>query len=140
MKSPSTEIPQTSHLLAVSSLRLLPSPLCLFTIVMADGRECYLSLPSYQQASSTDAALQVNEARALRVAEIMNDFRTLQFHISQHQIDAPSQDEYWEEGYVVARQCAAEAQAILATHFNPGLVVQGSDNGDGEQERLQLQR
>jgi len=67
----------------------------------------------------------------------MNDFRTLQFHVAQHQVQ-PSQEEYWEEGYVVMRQCAAESQAILATHFNPG-TVQGV-NGDGEQERMQLQR
>jgi hypothetical protein len=67
----------------------------------------------------------------------MNDFRTLQFHISQHQME-PTQEEYWEEGYVVMRQCAAESQAILATHFNPGFI-QG-DHGDGEHERMQLQR
>jgi hypothetical protein len=67
----------------------------------------------------------------------MNDFRTLQFHISQHRIEPP-QEQYWEEGYVVLRQCAAESQAILATHFNPG-NIQGAD-GDGEFERMQLQR
>ena len=67
----------------------------------------------------------------------MNDFRTLQFHIAQHQVQAPQED-YWEEGYVVMRQCAAESQAILATHFNPG-AIQGAV-ADGEHERMQLQR
>jgi hypothetical protein len=73
----------------------------------------------------------------MRVAEIMNDFRTLQFHIAQHRME-PAPEEYWEEGYVVMRQCAAESQAILATHFNPG-SIQGAA-GDGEIERMQLQR
>jgi len=72
----------------------------------------------------------------MRVAEIMNDFRTLQIHISRMR-PQPSADEYWEEGYTVLRQCAAEAQAILATHFNPGVL--GSSLNGGEQEKRQLQ-
>ena len=67
----------------------------------------------------------------MRILEIMNDFRTLQHHISSHvtrpQSTPPDQASLYLDGYVVMRQCSAEAQAILATHFNPG--AQGLHGG-----------
>ncbi|KKY18409.1 hypothetical protein UCRPC4_g04945 [Phaeomoniella chlamydospora] len=87
----------------------------------------------------------LNEARSLRILEIMNDFRTLQLHISSHlqrpQARVPDNNAIYEEGYVVLRQCSADAQAILATHFNPGsLGLQNSDFGEGEVQKATLQR
>ena len=79
----------------------------------------------------------VNEARALRVVEIINDFRTLQIHISQLKSDPPSGAER-EEGYVVMSQCVGEAQHLLAAQFNPESAQQLS--GNGEREKMQLQR
>lgn len=75
----------------------------------------------------------------------MNDFRTLQLHISAQiqrpQARAPDSSSMYEEGYVVLRQCGAEAQAILATHFNPGsLGLQGVDGGEGDAQKVALQR
>ena len=75
----------------------------------------------------------------------MNDYRTLQMHISAQlsrpQCSPQDNDSYYEEGYVVLRQCSAEAQAILATHFNPGSMnLQGGNVGAGEAERASLQR
>lgn len=67
-----------------------------------------------------------NEARALRVLEIMNDFRTLQVHttslVTREEANPPDQTAYYLDGYVVLRQCNAEAQAILASHYNPGNI------------------
>ncbi|MCJ1254044.1 hypothetical protein MMC24_001858 [Lignoscripta atroalba] len=78
----------------------------------------------------------LNDARAMRVAEVMNDFRTLQHYIMQLQTNTPASD-YYEEGYTILRQCHAEAQAVLAAHFNESQQVPGSA---GEQQRRQLQR
>lgn len=86
-----------------------------------------------------------NEARALRVLEIMNDFRTLQVHITslvtRTEANPPDQASYYLDGYVVLRQCNAEAQAILATHYNPGSL--GLESGrvpDTEVQKATLQR
>ena len=78
--------------------------------------------------------LLVNEARAMRVAEIMTDFRNLQHYLSQLQA-TPTAEEYYLEGYSLLRQCVQEAQAILQTPFAAGTTAAG---GDPEQERQQL--
>lgn len=78
-----------------------------------------------------------NEARALRVSELINDFRTLLVHISQLKLDATEMAEV-AQGYVLMRQCVAEAQELLASQFD----IQSIQNlqGDGEFEKVQLQR
>lgn len=120
---------------------------------MADGCEySTLTRPAWNQhdevmkriADTTLRSL-VNQARAMRILEIMNDFRTLQLHISSHvsraQANPPDQASYYHDGYVVMRQCAAEAQAILATHFNPGSMgLQGGAAGEGEVQKATMQR
>lgn len=87
----------------------------------------------------------VNQARAMRILEIMNDFRTVQLHISSHvsraQSNPPDQASYYSDGYVVMRQCSAAAQAILATHFNPGSMGMPSGRpGESESEKATMQR
>ena len=77
--------------------------------------------------------------------EIMNDFRTLQHHISslisRAQANPPDEQSYYLDGYVVLRQCAAESQAILATHFNPGSVgLQTGHAAQPEVHKATLQR
>ncbi|KAK5064552.1 hypothetical protein LTR84_000385 [Exophiala bonariae] len=86
-----------------------------------------------------------NEARALRILEIMNDFRTLQLHISslitRNEAHPPDQHSYYLDGYVVLRQGAAESQAILATHYNPGnLGLQAGNIPETEVQKATLQR
>jgi hypothetical protein len=81
----------------------------------------------------------------MRILEIMNDFRTVQLHISSHvtraQANPPDQESYYHDGYVVMRQCSAEAQAILAGHYNPGnLGMQAGGAGDGEAQKTTMQR
>nr|KAK5446074.1 hypothetical protein LTR18_003993 [Exophiala xenobiotica] len=121
-------------------------------VTMADGR----AYPGLQQVASdmrgcvrgrvTDSpAVAGNEARAMRVLEVMNDFRTLQLHISSliTRIEAhpPDQPSYYLDGYVVLRQCAADSQAILATHFNPGNIgLQAGQVDESEVTKATLQR
>ena len=86
-----------------------------------------------------------NEARALRVLEIMNDFRTLQLQITslvtRAEASPADQSAYYLDGYVVLRQCNAEAQAILATHYSPGsLGIEPGRIPDTEVQKATLQR
>ncbi len=101
-----------------------------------------LDLLECTRVSLTYAA--VNEARALRVVEIMNDFRTIQLHISSHisrnQAHPPDPQFYYADGYVVLRQCSAEGQAILATHFNPGTLGLSGGINESEVQKATLQR
>lgn len=81
----------------------------------------------------------------MRILEIMNDFRTLQHHISsivtRPAASPPDQESYYLDGYVVLRQCAAESQAILASHYNPGnLGLQSGSVSSSEVEKATLQR
>ena len=112
----------------------------LLTDPMADGST---SKRSKSTASANDGP--ENEARALRVLEIMNDFRTVQVHITslvtRAEASPPDQAAYYLDGYVVLRQCNAEAQAILATHYNPGsLGLEGGRVPDTELQKATLQR
>ncbi|EEP82596.1 conserved hypothetical protein [Uncinocarpus reesii 1704] len=79
----------------------------------------------------------LNEARALRVTELMNDFRTLLLHISQLKTDSPLGEEH-EEGYALMRRCFHEAQSLISAQFNVESIQNG--NGDGEWQKVQLQR
>ena len=79
----------------------------------------------------------VNNARALRVAEIINDYRTLLVHISEQNVPIP-RDQFWEEGYVVMRQCLNDVQDLMASNYSPSLPESGRE--DEELEKTQLQR
>jgi len=76
----------------------------------------------------------LNHARAMRVAEIMNDFRNSQYHIANLQAN-PSAEDYYLEGYAWLRQCIAEAQALLNQAY--GHAPQDPD-GDAETEKSLL--
>jgi hypothetical protein len=75
----------------------------------------------------------------------MNDFRTLQLHINslitRSEASPPDQESYYLDGYVILRQCAAESQAVLAGHFNPGsLGLQAGNVPETEVQKAALQR
>jgi hypothetical protein len=76
----------------------------------------------------------VNHARAMRITEIMNDFRVLQIHISQIRAQ-PSREDAQLLGYQVLRAAIAQAQAVLGQPFDASLPPPG---GDIEQEKEQL--
>ncbi|PYI10162.1 hypothetical protein BO78DRAFT_234010 [Aspergillus sclerotiicarbonarius CBS 121057] len=78
----------------------------------------------------------LNEARALRVAEIINDYRTLLVHISQQNVQIPS-EEANEEGYKAIREGLAAAQALMSSNFNPTMTPAQSNV---ETEKAGLQR
>lgn len=78
----------------------------------------------------------VNQARAMRVAEIVADFRNIQHFIANIRANPPAH-EYYEEGYAVLRQCAEKAQALLSQPFTP---ESSSPQGNEDQEKLQLRQ
>jgi hypothetical protein len=53
----------------------------------------------------------------MRIAEIMNDFRALQYHIATLQA-TPRPEEYYLEGYTWLRHAISEAQSVLAREYN----------------------
>ncbi|KAK5094018.1 hypothetical protein LTR24_003826 [Lithohypha guttulata] len=112
---------------------------------MSDGSTSKRSFKGSSKAWAHANGEPENEARALRVLEIMNDFRTLQVHITslvtRAEASPPDQASYYLDGYVVIRQCSAEAQAILATHYNPGnLGVEPGNIPGTEVQKATLQR
>lgn len=54
----------------------------------------------------------VNMARAMRVAELMTDFRKLQHYMSSIRI-SPSAEDCHEEGFTVLRHCVVECYQFL---------------------------
>ncbi|KNG79904.1 hypothetical protein ANOM_011689, partial [Aspergillus nomiae NRRL 13137] len=78
---------------------------------------------------------EVNQARALRVAEIINDYRTLLVHISQQDIPVRAED-CGQPGYVVIRESLAAAQALMSSNYTPVVPTGGND---AETEKAELQ-
>lgn len=72
----------------------------------------------------------------MRVAELMNDYRTLLLHISQQEVTVLPED-YNEEGFAVLRECHAAAQILLSANYHPCPV---SGHGNAETEKAELQR
>ncbi len=79
--------------------------------------------------------LLVNQARAMRVAEIMNDYRNIHAFLAAIRA-SPTAEEYNEEGYLVLRRCVAEAQALLAQPFQ----ALNTGRGDEEHDKMHLRR
>ncbi|KAE8352595.1 hypothetical protein BDV28DRAFT_148885 [Aspergillus coremiiformis] len=78
----------------------------------------------------------LNQARALRVAEIINDYHTLLVHISQQNVPVPAED-CWEQGYVVIQESLVAAQALLASNYTPVMPPAGRNNAETEKAELQ---
>ncbi|CAE6994992.1 hypothetical protein P3342_000024 [Pyrenophora teres f. teres] len=77
----------------------------------------------------------LNDARAIRVAEIMTDFRTLVHHLATLR-PTPTPEEYYLDGYSMLRECMSEAQTILQTPFS-GSPAAGTGNPEYEKRQLQ---
>ncbi|KAL6707253.1 hypothetical protein ACN47E_004241 [Coniothyrium glycines] len=77
----------------------------------------------------------LNDARAIRVAEIMTDFRNLQHYLLSQLRVNPSAEEYYLEGYSLLRECMTTAQTVLQTPFaaSPGGV---GENPEAERQQL----
>ncbi|KAF7114069.1 hypothetical protein CNMCM5793_007049 [Aspergillus hiratsukae] len=79
----------------------------------------------------------LNQARALRVTEIINDYRTLLIHIPQQNVEVPPGDAH-EEGYVVLRDSIAAARTLMSASYSTRAVPTQASRE--ETERAELQR
>jgi len=71
----------------------------------------------------------VNEIRAMRISELISDFRAIQTYIAAIRT-RPSAEAYHEEGYVLLRRCVTEAQALLAQPFQAAPTGKGDEEGN----------
>ncbi|KAI2640318.1 hypothetical protein GGS21DRAFT_537990 [Xylaria nigripes] len=55
----------------------------------------------------------LNEYRTVRVAEVLSDFRTLQYYIAAAPTEPLNTEDYYTEGWAALRQCALDGQHIL---------------------------
>ncbi|KAK0116937.1 hypothetical protein ONS96_012782 [Cadophora gregata f. sp. sojae] len=55
----------------------------------------------------------LNDQRTARVADLLSDFRTLQYYIAAAPLDPEDPDDYYTEGYAALRQCSIDGQHIL---------------------------
>jgi hypothetical protein len=55
----------------------------------------------------------VNDQRAERVADLLSDFRTLQYYIAGAPTEPEHFDDYYCEGWAALRQCSIDGQHIL---------------------------
>lgn len=79
----------------------------------------------------------VNPYRQNRVAEILSDFRTLQYYIAAAPVDPDNMEDYYTEGWAALRQCALDGQNILNCAADTSVPQRGSTE---EQEKAELQQ
>lgn len=80
----------------------------------------------------------LNNNRAIRIAEILNDYRNIQTQIASVRF-SPPQDQMQQPAYVILRQCQQRAQALLATPFSGGQGI-GNPQRDDEATKASLRR
>lgn len=80
----------------------------------------------------------VNDQRTARVADLLSDFRNLQYWIAAAPVDPEYQEDYYTEGWAALRQCCLDGQHILncAAETNVPRVRGGPD----EQAKAELQQ
>lgn len=79
----------------------------------------------------------VNDARAMRVAELINDYRTLQLHISQQTAGVSSGGSQLDGHRVLAQGVAAARQLLDAGFVSAPVPDSGSS---GEVQKTQLRQ
>ncbi|RYP77458.1 hypothetical protein DL769_003412 [Monosporascus sp. CRB-8-3] len=80
----------------------------------------------------------LNEFRTARVAEVLSDFRTLQYYIAAAPVDPTNLDDYYTEGWAALRQCALDGQHIL--NVSADVTVPQTAGGEEEQARAELRQ
>ncbi|GKT45041.1 uncharacterized protein ColSpa_05222 [Colletotrichum spaethianum] len=74
----------------------------------------------------------------MRVAEILSDFRTLQYYIAAAPTDPANMEDYYTEGWAALRQCALDGQHVLNCAADTS--VPQVSGGPLEQEKAELKQ
>jgi len=80
----------------------------------------------------------LNNARAMRIAEVMNDYSLIQSRIVDLRQYLPTGNGL-EVGYAVLRQCLADARALLEIPFDGGKFSNPPSSGEATRKQLQRQ-
>ncbi|KAK0726950.1 hypothetical protein B0T26DRAFT_737784 [Lasiosphaeria miniovina] len=80
----------------------------------------------------------LNEYRTARVAEVLSDFRTLQYFIAAAPVNPNDMDDYYTEGWAALRQCALDGQHIL--NCAADITVPRTTGGPEEQAKAELKQ
>lgn len=79
----------------------------------------------------------LNDYRRMRVADVLSDFRTLQYYIAAAPTDPPNMEDYYGEGWAALRQCGLDGQHIL--NCAADTTVPEASNME-EQEKAELKQ
>ncbi|KAF5572504.1 uncharacterized protein FTJAE_1432 [Fusarium tjaetaba] len=80
----------------------------------------------------------LNEFRTMRVAEVLSDFRTLQYYIAAAPVDPEDTADYYTEGWAALRQCALDGQHILECGADTSVPT--PPGGEQEQVKAELKQ
>lgn len=80
----------------------------------------------------------MNEFRTARVAEILDDFRTLQYYIAAAPTEPSNSEDHYTEGWAALRQCAIDGQHILECAADTSVPT--PDGGEEEQRKAELKQ
>ncbi|KAF4785556.1 hypothetical protein HER10_EVM0007431 [Colletotrichum scovillei] len=80
----------------------------------------------------------LNDYRTTRVAEVLSDFRTLQYYIAAAPTDPSNMEDYYTEGWAALRQCSLDGQHILNCAADTS--VPQASGGTLEQEKAELRQ
>jgi hypothetical protein len=100
---------------------------------MADGRTSFNT--TRFGGVYIDECFLVNDARAMRIAELINDYRTLQLHISQ-QLSSVATGDVQQEGFRILAQSSTAAQRLLAAGFASMPIEDQGSNPEMEKAQL----
>ncbi|KAI1331839.1 hypothetical protein F5Y16DRAFT_359377 [Xylariaceae sp. FL0255] len=80
----------------------------------------------------------LNDYRIARVADVLADFRTLQYYIAAAPTEPAYSEDYYTEGWAALRQCAIDGQHIL--NVAADVTVPEGRGGEEEQARVELKQ
>ncbi|KAI0148702.1 hypothetical protein GGR57DRAFT_227319 [Xylariaceae sp. FL1272] len=80
----------------------------------------------------------LNDYRTARVADILSDFRTLQYYIAAAPTEPLYSEDYYTEGWAALRQCALDGQHIL--NCAADVTVPQARGGEEEQSKAELKQ
>ena len=89
-------------------------------------------------ASQSNHIATGNPLRTARVAEILDDFRTLQYYIASCPTEPLHPDDHHTEGWAALRQCAIDGQYILDCAADTSVPT--SRGGEEEQRKAELKQ
>ncbi|KAG6018662.1 hypothetical protein E4U41_003679 [Claviceps citrina] len=94
----------------------------------------------FGHVSATDYNIMdgLNECRTARVAEILSDFRTLQYYITSAATEPRDAEDYYADGWATLRQCATEGHHILECAADTRVPV--AEGGQLEQLKAELKQ